>query len=182
MSLLTRTLALATHAFFFREGDAFALPAPGVCGVNAKPDADDDSWIEPGTIESSEDAITDEEKKTVWKPVPGHLVKSDELTLKQGMDFKFTCNELSPLALEAFYRTSQKLDNASAFFNPLSAVPKKGWLKLQRYDHEDAEVLVADLWVRLRVTGGMKASGGELSMPEFTGTLLYSQYNIITIS
>lgn len=177
----TRTLALATHAFFFREGDAFLLPDPGgFCAVDAKPDADDVSWINPGTIEEAEDSITDEDEKAVWKPVPGHLVKSDLITLKQGLEFKFTTNEMSPLSLEAFYRTSQKLDEDSTQFNPLSAVPRKGWLKLQRYDHEDNETLVADLWVRLKITGGMK-TGASLVMPEWTATLLYSSLNTVGI-
>lgn len=182
MSLSIKTLALGAHAFFFREGDAFTLPGPGGnAAADAKPDADDDGWIDVGTIESFEDSIADEDEKKVYRPAPGHLVVKDVITTKQGMEFKFTSNELGPLALEAFYRTTQKLDGTSTQFNPLSGVPRKGWLKLQRYDHEDNLVLVADLWVRLKVTGGMKGGNGDLVMPEFSAYLLYSALNTAAI-
>ncbi len=181
MSLTTRAMALATHAFFAREGDAFTTPAPGTVGRNDKPDADDDVWIEPGTIEESEDSIVDEDEVKLWKPSPGHLVPNDIITLKQGLQIKFTTNEMSPLAVEAFYRTSQLLDESSEVFNPLSSVPRKGWLKLQRYTERDEAQLVLDVWGRLKVTGGMKM-GGAIIKPEFEFYVLYSQYNVAGLS
>lgn len=177
MPIPVATLAIATHAFFFREGDAFTVPSAGTCGVNAKPGAADPKWISLGTIENFEDAISDEEEKKVWAPTPGHLQVKDIITTKQGMTFKLTSNDLSPLAVEAFYRTSQKLDGTSTQFNPLSAVPRKGWLKLQRYDHNDILRFAIDLWVRLKVTGGIKGGNGDLIMPEFEAELLYSSLN-----
>ncbi len=177
MPLTPKSLALGAHLFFFREGDAFTLPAPGTCAVDAKPDANDAAWISLGTIESFEDSIADEDEKKIWQPAPGHLVIKDVITTKQGMEFKFTANELTAFAVESFYRTSQKLTAASDQFNPLSGVPRKGWLKMQRYDHEDQLRLVMDVWVRLKVTGGMKGGNGEIVMPEFTAYLLYSALN-----
>ncbi len=172
-------MALGCHAFFWREGDDYTLLAPGVAGKDSKPDATDPDWVNRslGVIESFDDSITDEEEKKLYQPAPGHLVIQAVITTKQGMMFKMTSNEVTPLALEAFYRTSQKLDLTSAQFNPLSAVPRKGWLKLQRYDHDDNLVIVLDGWVRLKVTGGMKSGDGNILMPEFEAYLLYSQYN-----
>lgn len=181
MALPTATLALATHAFFFREGDAFTQPEAGTCARESKPGADDEAWLSLGTIETAEDSISDEEEKTVWAPVPGHLVKKDIITTKQGLTIKLTSNELTPLAVEAFYRTSQDLDSESDQFNPLSAVPRKGWLKLQRYDQDDVEQFVIDLWGRLKVTGGFKGGGGELVAPEFEFETLYSTLNTAAV-
>jgi hypothetical protein len=184
MGLTTvRTMALGCHAFFWREGDAFTIPEEGTAGVNSKPGAEDPLWPDKGVgvIESFEDAIADEDEKKVYQPAPGHLVIKDVIMVKQGMTLKFTTNEVSPLALEAFYRTSQKLDLDSAQFNPLSEVPRKGWLKIQRYDHEDTLVVVLDAWVRLKVIGGMKGGDGNLVLPEFEAYMLYSQYNTAAI-
>ena len=93
-------MAVGSHAWAFREGDAFALPAPGVAGVAALPGAEDEAWIELGTVEDWEDSIEDEEEKAVWTPVPGHLVKKRVITTKQGLGLKLTTNQLTPAAVQ----------------------------------------------------------------------------------
>ncbi|HEV2207306.1 MAG TPA: hypothetical protein VG167_00910 [Verrucomicrobiae bacterium] len=173
--LITTEMAVGSHAWFFRRGDAFILPEPGGNASDAAlPDADDLGWIELGTIDDWEDTIEDEEEKAVWTPVPGHLVKKRVITTKQGLGIKLTSSQLTPLAIELFYRTAEKLDQDSFQFDPLSGVPRDGWLKIQRYSEQDALVLAADLYVQLKVTGGMKGGGGNLIAPEFKATLLYS--------
>jgi hypothetical protein len=148
-----------------------------VCGRDAKPDADDDGWIDLGAIVDSEDSITDEEETKLWRPSPGHLVLNDVITLKQALQTKFTTEELTAFAVEAFYRTTQKLDDASEVFNQISAVPRKGWLKLQRYTEKDEAQLLVDQWVQIKVMGGMKM-GGAVIKPEYQCAGLYSQYNV----
>lgn len=177
MPLTTATYALACHARFFRTGQAYTVPSSGTCGRESKPGADDPDWIDLGVIESWEASITDEEEKAVWAPVPGHLVKKDIITTKQGLQYKFTTNELTPFALEAFFRATQELDDESTQFNPLSAVPRTGWLKLLKYSQDDAQILSLDIFCRIKVTGGMKGGNGELIMPEFTADVLYSTLN-----
>jgi hypothetical protein len=157
------------------------VPSAGTCARESKPGSADTGWISLATIEGWEDSISDEEEKSVFKPVPGHLVKQDVITLKQGLNFKFTCNELSPLSVEAFYRTTQKLTTASTQFNPLSAVPRKGWLKVQRYDHNDSLRFTLDVFGRLKVSGGMRGAQGELVMPEFDFEVLYSSLNTASL-
>src|SRR5690242_440698 len=94
--LITRAIAVTAHAFAFREGDAFvtgtdqngAPAGPGVAGQNLLPDPLDAGWIDLDIIEDWEDTITDEKKTPVWRGVPGSLIKDDEITTLQGIDFK----------------------------------------------------------------------------------------------
>lgn len=174
-----RSLALGCHGFFFREGDAFTVPAAGVCGRNAKPDPTDSGWIGLTEIEDWDDKPDDDDEKKVYAPTPGLLVVKDVVQIKSGLNFEFTTNELTPMAIEAMYRTSQKLDVNSTQFNPNSAAPRKGWLKLQRYDQTGTLVTVFDLWVRLKVKDGFK--GGDVIKPKFEALLLYSALNTATL-
>lgn len=179
--LVTREMAVGSHAWIFREGDAFTVPEAGTANANSLPGAEDAGWISTGNIEDWEDSITDEEEKAVWTPTPGHLVMSRLITTKQGMQFKFTTNQLTPIAIESFYRTDTKLDEDGYQFNPLSRVPRSVWLKIQRYSEEDNLVLAMDVFVQLKASGGMKGGGGNLIMPEFTAKLLYSPLNTMAM-
>lgn len=176
MGLVTREMAIGSHAWFVRSGDAFTTPAPGVAGVAALPDPNDNSWLPLGDVEDWEDSMSEDEKP-VYAPAPGHLVRKRIITTKQDLDFKLTVNQVSALVFECFYRSTQKLNANSFQFNPLSAVPREGWLKLQRYSDEDVLIFSADLWVQLKVTGGMKGGGGNIVLPEFKAALLYSALN-----
>jgi hypothetical protein len=186
---ITRAQAITSHAFAFREGDAFVTGtdqngAPlgaGPAGVNALPDPNDAGWIDLDTVEDWEDTITDEKKQPIWRGIPGNLVKEDEITTLQGLDIKMTTAKMTPFAVEAFYRTATKLNNNPAQFVPLSATPRKIWLMLQRYNHLNELIWAANLWVVARCHGGMKGGKGELVMPTFEMTLLYSGCNTAAI-
>ena len=186
MSLVTRAVAVASHAFFFREDDAFVSGTDqdgnpvgaGIAGQYFLPDPLDAGWIDVDIVEDWEDTITDEKKTPVWRAVPGSLIKDDEITTLQGIDFKMTCAKFTPFAAEAFYRTTAKLDNDSYQFDPLTGPPRKGWLMFQRYNHRNEAVLAGNIFTVCRVTGGMKGGNkGELVMPTFELTLLYSPLN-----
>lgn len=172
-----KTYAVGSHAWFFREGDAYILPAPGFAGQEALPGPLDPAWIFSGDLESWEDTIAQDEEKEVRKPDPGVLVRKDIITIFQGMDIKLVTNSLTRLAMEAMYRSSTELSNVQTQFVPLSSPPRKYWLKLQRYTHENDLVFAADLWVRMKVKGGVKGGNGELLMPEYECRVLASDLN-----
>ena len=102
--------------------------AAGVVSNAAIPVANDPSWVDMGVIEEWEDELKDEEKET-WAPSPGHLVRSRVIVTKQSLTCKLTTNQLTALAVETFYR-SAALTPASFQFNPLSNVPKDGFMKI----------------------------------------------------
>ena len=83
--------------------------------------------------------------------------------------------------MQLFYRT-QALAAAAAFFNPLSGVPPRGFLLIQRYDQYTVLHMVGLGWVRIKCTGGMKSGDGSVLMPEFTANLLYNTNNIVTLA
>ncbi len=179
-------MAIGAHLWFCREGDAFATGidpdggalGPGVVSAIAKPDADDAAWLPIDVVESWEDSIKTNEKE-VRTPVLGILVRKRMITTSQDMDMKFTSGQVSPLSMELFYRSSAKLDDASTQFVPLSAAPRQGFLKGQRYSDGDVLIMAFDFWVRLMVTGGMKGGDGVIVLPEFDAALLYSPHNTV---
>jgi hypothetical protein len=186
--LINKSIALTRHALFFRENDPLALAGtgpggpgtvvlPAVAGVNVLPDPADASWIDFDIIEDYEDKITDEKKTAIWRGIPGSLVKDDEITTMQGMDSVLTTARATPLAVEAFYRPNNNLGQASYQFAPLANAPRRGWFAFVDYDHNNVQVIVGNVFCVLRVTGGMKSGKGELIMPQFTVTWLYSALN-----
>lgn len=183
----TKAYAVASHAFLFREGDASIQGTTPTSGLNAAgagfggalylPKADEANWMGSGDLESWEDSMGQDEEKEVRRASLGTLVRKDIITIFQGMDFKFTTNDLPRLAVEAFYRTSTKLSDGQTQFVPLQIPPRKYWLMLQRYTHENMLIFSANLWVRMKMTGGIKGGGGEIIMPEYTCRLLDSPLN-----
>lgn len=188
MGLIATEMAIGSHAWFVREGDAFAdgldvdgnSVGAGVVNVNQKPVADDPSWQSIDVIESWEDSVKDEEK-SIYMPSPGHLVRTRIITTKEDLDIKLTTARVTALVMELFYRSVTKLDASSDQFTPFSAVPRQGFIKLQRYSDTDVLILSADLWVRAKVMGGMKGGDGNITMPEFELALLYSPLNTMAL-
>lgn len=179
MSLSIAPYIIGTHAFFFRNGDAYTVPGAGTCGRESKPGAADPAWIDLGVIEESSDNL-DDSKIEVYRPGPGRLRLWDVLSTKDKLMVKFTCSELGPLAVETLYRTLA-LTEASSQFNPLEGVVKKGWLKIQRYDQADAQRVILDLFVMLSISGDLNFGGGELVKPQFEAMVLHSTLNTGTL-
>jgi hypothetical protein len=170
--------ALGSHAWFMREGTAFTSPAPGNVGVASWPDAAEPTWSDffIGDTESWEDMKNIEEVE-IRKPSPGKLVRKDIIEFFTSLDFKLTTTSLKRIAFEIFYGSSVTLTADVGQFVPLGAVSPKGLLNLQRYTHEDELVFAASLWVRAKITGGMRGANGEIVKPEFTFQLLDSDNN-----
>lgn len=164
------------HVWFFREGDAFTEPAAGVCGQESKPGISPDfdaGWMDIGACETMEPAVAQQEYK-LYRPNPGRLVLKDLLENMQERTFKFVVNDLSELAVELAYRTSQKLGAGQKQFNSLSSISKKGWLHMQGYDHTDTLILTEDVWGRLRASFKFD---GQPTKPEFDFFQFYSSLN-----
>ncbi len=171
------TAIIGSHAWFFREGDAFAVPAPGVCGAESKPGIEPDfdaGWIDLGAIESADPTMGQEEFK-LWKPAPGRLVLKDIPENKQELSYKIVTNDVGPLAIEVFYRATQKVGGAQLQFNPLSAPSRRGWMHLQKYNSGDGLWLTLDLYSRLRINT-LKMDGTP-TKPEWDLYVLYSSLN-----
>lgn len=167
---------IGAHLWFFREGDAFTKPEAGVCGVESKPGIEpemDPGWLDLGAVESIEPTVSQEEHK-LWRPAPGRLVLKDVLENKQEMSWKVVTNDVGPLAMECFMRTSAKLGGAQSQYNPLSAISRRGWVHVQMYDQDNALWNSLDMWCRVRCA--MKFTG-EPTKPEWDLFLLYSTLN-----
>lgn len=164
-----------------RAGTAFTLPAPGTAGENAKPDANTPEYTDIGAIEDWEFDVSGGTDHEVWRPSPGRLQLKDVITVKEKMTLKFTTGETSAFAVGHMMRTDADLDADSTQFNPMEGTPPQGWLHVALYDHDDVLVLTAEVWGRLKCTGGLKASDGSLVKPTWEFLVLYSQYNTATL-
>lgn len=168
------SVIVGSHIQLFRQGDPFTVPGPGgVCDINAKPDPTDAGWIDIGAIEDVEPSVSQSDHK-LFKPAPGRLVLKDVKETQQEMSLKVTTNEVSSLAFETLFRTSQKLSGAQKQFNPLSAVSRYFWLHCQVYDDTDTLILTWDQWCKVR---SKQKWAKEPVMPEWEIFCLYSQYN-----
>jgi hypothetical protein len=134
----TRPIVVGNHAFFFPEGKAFISPSAGVCGRAAKPDAADTGWIDPGILDSLKVGKSSD-KRDIFAPTPGQRRLYDVIEVNRDLKFTLSLKEASPLMFEHLFGTLP-LDAASTQYNPLEGATKKGWLKIQQYDHVDALV------------------------------------------
>jgi hypothetical protein len=168
---------IGTHLWFFREGDAFTLPAPGaICGQESKPGIAPDmdpEWVDMGAVESFDPTVSQEDTK-LFRPAPGRLVLKDVLENKQELTIKAVTNDVGGLAVETLFRASAKLSGAVVQFNPLSAISRRGWVHAQCYDQDNSLWLTLDLWCRLRTTAKFD---GTPTKPEWEMFMLYSSLN-----
>jgi hypothetical protein len=170
----TKATILGSHAYFFRDGDAFTVPTGGTAGRNALPDDADPAWIDVGAImEAGVEKKADE--KEVWAPNPGKLALKDVLETKRDLTHKFTAQELSPFALEVIYG-SEALNGTSTDFTALEGETKKGWLRIEQYDENDALTNTIYSYCHLKVAGEVKM-GAELVSASFEARQLISPLN-----
>lgn len=180
--IITRPQALGRHAFFAAEGSAFANGSAGqgagVVDLNNAPASNDPAFLPTGTIEDWENKASAKEVKTMT-PAPSVLVPKRVVTVSQEMAYNFTTNEVTPLALQLFFR-SQTLSQISNQFNPLSAKPLHGFLLLMDYSTEGDQAnpyLVGLIWVFAKVTGGMKGGDNIILKPTWEADQMFSPLN-----
>lgn len=178
---------LGANAVFFREGDTFTKDIANqtvtatAASAAARPGTEDAGWIDLGIIEDADvtSEATDVER---WGCKPGKLHLLDVVEVKSKLKVKLTTNEAGALAAEHLFRTSAELGGATDDFIPLSGGTKRGWLQVQMYDETNTLRVMFVGWVRLKVTGGLKAGGSDFVKPTWEADLLYSTLNAGTIS
>jgi hypothetical protein len=183
MSLPIGSYAVGKHGFFFRDGDTITIPASGSsAGASSrtnKPDPTDPLYLDVGAIADWDDSgfksMGDEK---IYKPMPGRMQLYDIIEKGAEGMFKFTTEDISALAMEVFFRTSQKLTSAGGVYNPLSAPPRKGWFHMEHYDQNNAFMLNLDVYVMLRIVGGMASKEGSVIKPQWEANVLYSSFNV----
>ncbi len=153
----TAARSLGNHVYFFRDGAAYTLPAPGVAGRNSKPDAEDPMWIDFGVVNNL--GITPESSvDEIYAPSPGTLELYDVIENKRKRTIKFEADELSFLAFELAFHT-KPLSVAGGQYNPGAGKSVKGWLKIEQYDQNSDDgsdpVNVVDVYVFLKLDGDL---------------------------
>ena len=149
---------LGSHVYFFRDGEAFTVPAAGNASRTIKPGADDPEWIDFGVVNNL--SVSPESSvEEIYAPSPGSLELYDVIENKRKRTIKFDCEELSFLAFELAFHT-KPLSTTGGQYNPGAGKTLKGWLKIEQYDQtadEESEPLnVVDLYVHLKLDGDLK--------------------------
>jgi hypothetical protein len=184
--IITRAQALGLHGFFAAEGSAYAKDylgnvGAGVVDASHAPDSNDAAFIPLGTIQDWEHKASAKTTKTM-APNPSILGNKRVVTTAQELSYNFTTNEVTPLTLATFYRSSAALVQASAQFVPLSGKPPHGFLLLEGFSTEgDQEnpYMTMLIWVFLSVTGGMDGGDNKILMPKFECEQLISPVNTV---
>jgi hypothetical protein len=181
--IITRPQALGAHAFFAAEGSAFANNADGggagTVDVNDAPASNDPAFLPIGTIEDWTFKPAAKTVKTMT-PAPSILVPKRTVTVSQEMAYNLTTNEVTPIALQLFFRAAQTLAQASGQFNPLSGKPLHGFLLLQMFSTEGDQqgpYLVGLIWVFGTVTGGIAGGDSKILKPTWEFDQMYSPLN-----
>lgn len=182
MSLPTGSYAGGKHAWFFRDGDTITIPASGSsAGVSSrtnKPDPTDPLYLDVGAIADWTDDFKTMGDEKIYKPSPGRMQLYGIVEKGGEGMFKFTTEEITALSMEIFFRTSQKLTSAGGVYNPLSAPPRTGWLHREIYDQNNNFLLNLDVYVMLRITGGVASKEGSVIKPNWEANILYSTLNV----
>ena len=182
MSFQPQSTALGKHVFFFRVGDIFTVPAAG-CAAGAatrnnKPDATDPAYIDLQVVNDWNWDIKSMGDEKIVAPSPGRLQLYDIQEKGAEAMIKFSTPILQGLIVELFYRNSTALTSAGGTFVPMSGPPRKGWIHTELYDNNNNLAWTLDVYVLLRVTGGMESKDGAILRPQFEANILYSNQNI----
>lgn len=162
------------------QGDvAGTVTLTGVCSASVKPGPNDASWITLGVIEDSS-MNREGNDIEIYAPSPGKIVLHDVLRNKHKLTAKLTCQEWGPFVQEVLMLT-EPLTEVSTQYNPLEGPDKKGWIKFQRYDQNDAIREILDLWGRLSIAGDVQFGGSDIVKPQFEFLALHSSLNTGTL-
>jgi len=170
----TRPIVVGSHAFLYPEGRAFTSPAAGVCGRSAKPGSADTGWIDPGIVDSLKVAKSSD-KREIFAPTPGQRRLYDVIEVNRDLKFTLALKEAGPLMFEHLFGTLP-LDAASGQYNPLEGATKRGWVKIQQYDHTDAIVNTVDVFCFMEIDGEVEF-GEEAVSYDLVCRVLHSPLN-----
>jgi len=170
----TAPIVVGNHAFIFPEGEAFTSPSSGTASRSAKPGAADTGWIDPGILDSLKVGKSSD-KRDIFAPTPGQRRLYDVIEVNRDLKFTLSLKEASPLMFEHLFGTLP-LDAASTQYNPLEGATKKGWLKIQQYDHADELVNTVDVFCFIEIDGDVEF-GEETVSYDLICRVLHSTLN-----
>ena len=173
-------IATGDFLYFAPAGQAFTIPAAGVVAATAIPDPTDPIWTTfgLGTVKKpTTDKVTSKEIK-VMAPLPGSGTISlrNIIRPEHELMMEVEMNEMSRLALGAFYKAGLIAINATSFTPLSSSQSFQGWLKRQRYDASQANGtpwIVDNWWADLNCTD-IAVNEPNWITPKFQITWLYS--------
>lgn len=143
---------LAGLAYFYRDGAAFTLPAPGTVSRTAKPGATDPGWLDLGHVDINTKATVSEE--VIKRNMPGRRVDYDVLQTGRELTHNLTLHELQNLVFELLFGATDL--TAAGQYNPLEGGNVKGWLKVQEYNQNDTLINTHDVYVYVKPPGDFK--------------------------
>lgn len=179
--IIEESKAIGAKVWFFREGKEFLLPEAGTASKTSRPDADDAGWVNIGRIEAWEPTMLADDEVDIYDSETGRLDLADSIPVKHALQYKFVTNEMTALAVGLFFRTADELAAGDYQFTPMEGIPPRGWLKLVNKDQGSVVVLAADIWGRIKVTGGMKGGNGEIVKPEFMFKMFKNNLNTMAL-
>jgi hypothetical protein len=183
MPLASKSRIVGNHVWFVRSGAAFVLPAPGVAGVAAKPDAADAAWLDFGALDEL-DVKVDRETRKIFAPLPGRRRLKEIIETKHELQLSFTGQELAPITYEVLFKTLE-LDPAGAAvpgaqYNPFGGPSTlRVWLKIEQYDDTDTLINTLDCWGALVLP--QLNFGDDVVKPKYEFTGLHSNFNSGTL-
>lgn len=173
---------IGAHGFFFPDGVAFTLPAPGTCGRAAKPGPTDPAWLPVGVA----DWTFAPQNKTVDfnAPSPGARQLHDKITTAKGLKLKGKWMEMSNLTYRLLLATLNLPISplAGGQYNPLEGDPVlRGWLNIQQYNQANTLINTIDLFVALTLPGDVEFGENPVDV-SVEADVLFSTLNTGTLT
>ena len=182
MTTLARKV-LGAHAFFFKDGGAFTLPAPGTASRTAKPGATDPVWLDLG--EGDWTMSPQSKEVEFYAPAPGARVLKDIITTHRGMKLKGKMFEMQNLTWQMIFAALSTLPaspTAGGQYNPLAGTHRvKGWLKLQQYGEDNNIVNTVDVFVAMKIASDVAMGDAPVDV-EVEADVLFSTLNTGTLA
>lgn len=154
--MIQKRKVIGTHAFFFTSGVAFTVPGAGTAGRAAKPGPTDPVWIDLGICDWDIENVSTTED--LMAPSPGARQLYEEVVTSKGTTYKGTLKQLSNLVFQLLFSTAALpvSPTAGGQYNPDEGSPLvEGWLKLQQYGQDDALLNTLDVFVSMKLGGGL---------------------------
>ncbi len=179
--MITKRTVIGAHAFFFRDGLAFTIPAAGTCGRSSKPGPTDTGWLDLGV--SDWGIATDNKSEPFMAPSPGARVLYDKITTSKGIKLKGKLMEMSNLIFQMLLGTLALPNSPTAGgqYNPMEGDPLvRGWIKLQQYGIDNALINTMDVYVAMSIQGDLKFDDKPIDA-DVEAEVLFSTLNTGTL-
>jgi hypothetical protein len=174
---------IGAHAFFFPDGAAFTVPAPGVVARETKTGNADPAWFDFGV--SDWNFASTGQVEDFFAPAPGRRVLWDRITTRAGLKLKGKLMEMSNPVWGLLLQAAQaEFPNAGAGgqYNPLEGEPVlRGWLQLQQYTQLNALLNTMDVFVAMQIPGDVQFGDKPVDI-DVEADVLFSTLNTGTLA